>query len=312
MPKLRCLLALLGLLLAASSSHVHQIGAELNVQAKSSISPQEVQLILDGKKRGVKESIYYLGLLHLYGISFPLNASLALENFLEAADLGHIEAQTACGVLLLSSSTSIESRNQAEKYLSIAADNNDLNGQFFLAKLYLDINGYARNDSTMVRAYAYLTRVVESHTSIAEASHYLGVMCEYGLGVRQDFKAAVEHYTRASSEQYAESMYNLGLMRVYGRGVAQDSAGAGALFLSAASAGHAPSMYYMGMIKSYGTGVAVDYTEALHWFDLAAARDDLRVLAKAVEAATSMRALLERAHIVNKEIVSEFDAGAES
>lgn len=47
------------------------------------------------------DSLYFLGLLKLYGISVSLDAVKALELMRKAAELRHLEAMAALGVLLL-------------------------------------------------------------------------------------------------------------------------------------------------------------------------------------------------------------------
>jgi len=57
---------------------------------------------------------------------------------------------------------------------------------------------------------------------IPQACHYLALMYEYGLGIDQDFNAAIKFYTQAAELHYPEAMYNLAMMYAYGRGVPQD------------------------------------------------------------------------------------------
>lgn len=47
------------------------------------------------------DSLYFLGLLKLYGISVSPDASKALEYMRKAAELRHLEAMAALGVMLL-------------------------------------------------------------------------------------------------------------------------------------------------------------------------------------------------------------------
>lgn len=47
------------------------------------------------------DSLYFLGLLKLYGISVSPDAAKALEYMRKAAELRHLEAMAALGVMLL-------------------------------------------------------------------------------------------------------------------------------------------------------------------------------------------------------------------
>ena len=50
---------------------------------------------------GFADSLYFLGLLKLYGISVSPDAAKALEFIRKAAELRHLEAMAALGVMLL-------------------------------------------------------------------------------------------------------------------------------------------------------------------------------------------------------------------
>ena len=50
----------------------------------------------------------------------------------------------------------------------------------------------------------------------ARAQLKLGVMCEYGVDVNQDYKAAVKWYTKAAEQGDARAQYNLELMKRQG------------------------------------------------------------------------------------------------
>lgn len=301
-----------GLSFFSSTSASSSIGASGPLNANSSISPAMMASILTGKSKGVKESVYYLGLAYLYGLSVPKNIPLALDQFLEAAELGHIEAHTAYATLLLEVKGKQDSFSvsKAEKYLQIAAAANDSNAKLFLARLYLENDRHKEggiSPSSLILAVEYLLSLTEKKdeeedqgqqlTRIersSEAHFLLGVIAEYGLwGQEQDYVRALEHYSAAVAlGHHSEALYYLALMHAYGRGTPQDFRRSAALLLSGARASHAPSAYYLGILKTYGHGCAVDYEEAVAWFDLAAGLDDERVLTKAIEAGRELKRLL--------------------
>ena len=255
-----------------------------------------MSIILIGRQKKDRDAIYYLGLLYSYGLSLPKNVSLALDNFKLAADLGHIEAQTACGVLLLDR-TEFQNMDLAIKYLTSAADADDANAQLILAKHYLERNEHVpkRSFSELIDAMRYFHLAANAEWTRAEALYYLGIMSEYGIGTTQNFERAVEYYKLSVDLKFIESMYNLALMYSYGRGLPQDFARAGSLFMTAAQANHAPSMYYLGIMRAYGYGVEVDYHRAREWFQKAAAADDERVLRKAADSLREIDDFLARA-----------------
>ena len=279
---LLCLLAMFRCSFSVLES-ADQTSLKLDINSTSVISSEMLSAILTGRQRMDRDAIYYLGLLYKYGLSMPRSISLALDNFKLAADLGHTEAQTACGVILLQNAE-LQNSEIAREYLVSAADANDAHAQLILAKHYLEINEHTRStksNSELNDALKYLHLATNAEWTRAEALHYLGVMSEYGIGTTQNFERAAEYYKLAVDLKSKESLYNLALMYAYGRGISQDFARAGSLFMTAAQANHAPSMYYLGIMRAYGYGVEIDYHKARDWFQKAVAADDERVLQRA-------------------------------
>ena len=87
---------------------------------------------------------------------------------------------------------------------------------------------------------AYLRRDVPALTAMAEAGsaeaqYNLGVMYDNGLGVAQDYAAAVSWYRKAADQGNAPAQSNLGVMYYNGRGVPKDLAAAAEWFRKAAN-----------------------------------------------------------------------------
>jgi TPR repeat protein len=281
---------------AALQSTKPFIGAELFITQDSRVTAEELSLVLKGKSKGHKESIYYLGLLYLYGLAVPKDIELAKDNFRSAAALGHVEAHTAFAVLLLNDSSSVTEHSAlAVEYLTRAADSNDTNAQLLLAKAL--IGQYETSKDKAAPILNYLTGAALASPTKAEAHHYLGVVYEYGIGVDQSLTTAIEHYKLSADLSFVESMYNLALMYAYGRGTEQSFGRSGSLLVAAAAAHHGPSMYYLGIMKAYGYGCEVDYVEAARWFRKAASTDDARIYDKAEESARSLEALILQARL---------------
>lgn len=76
-------------------------GGDHGLTAQSSISSENLQKILDGYEAGNKESVYFFGLLKMYGISLPKDTAAAVHSFKVASELGHAEAATALGVMYM-------------------------------------------------------------------------------------------------------------------------------------------------------------------------------------------------------------------
>ena len=80
---------------------------------------------------------------------------------------------------------------------------------------------------------------------IAQAEHLLGVIYEYGYGVKQDLQRAMYYYEIASEKKYIEATYNLALMHASARGTPQNFNLAMSLFEVGVQSGHPGSTYYM-------------------------------------------------------------------
>ena len=125
------------------SSLLFQIGSELGVNSQTVIPQSSLIQIMDGIGNKNKDSLYYYGLLKLYGISVPQSITIAMESFLEAALLGHIEAMTAYGVLNLSHCSNIATNIKTSR-LSTHPNECTHNAQIWLEKAveYGDMNAH--------------------------------------------------------------------------------------------------------------------------------------------------------------------------
>lgn len=75
---------------------------------------------------------------------------------------------------------------------------------------------------------------------------------------------------------------------------------------SGALSGHGPCAYYMGIMKTYGYGTNIDYSEAMHWFDLAATSGDDRVSEDAFNNAQELNGLLQEAEAHNSAVQDSY------
>lgn len=142
----------------------------------------------------------------------------------------------------------------------------------------------------------------------AEAQKLLGVMYDYGHGVKADAAAALQWYIKSAEQgdpavQYqvgtkyfrgegvaqdqveaarwwglaanggqVDAQFNLGLMYFRGVGVGRDDARAAELFRKAAEQGHGHAQYSLGVMYAFERGMKRDYHQALDWFNKAAAQ----------------------------------------
>src|ERR1700678_258364 len=105
----------------------------------------------------------------------------------------------------------------------------------------------------------------------ANAMSSLGVLYEKGQGVAQDHSKAREWYQKAADAGYPSAMNNLGLLYDNGQGLAQDHSKAREWYRKAADAGNTYAMNNLGTLYDNGQGVAQDYSQGREWYEKAAA-----------------------------------------
>lgn len=142
----------------------------------------------------------------------------------------------------------------------------------------------------------------------SEAQKLLGLMYDYGHGVKQDARAALAWYLKSAKQgdpavQYqvgakyfrgdgtgqnyqeaarwweqaanggqVDAQFNLGLMYFRGLSLQPDDARAADLFGRAAAQGHGHAQYSLAVMYATGRGVAQDYAAALDLFNKSAAQ----------------------------------------
>ncbi len=104
----------------------------------------------------------------------------------------------------------------------------------------------------------------------------LGLMHEFGLGVRRDEAAALSWYRRAAEQGDVHAQHHLGRLLVDGRGTPADPARGLAWLERAARQGHDEVFVTVAEAYAEGHGVRRDPAAAYLWYALAAARGDAR------------------------------------
>lgn len=78
------------------------IGSEHSLTPHTgSITQENLRNILNGVEFENIQSLYFFGILKLYGISVPKDEQVAANSFKRAGELGHPEAATALGTMLM-------------------------------------------------------------------------------------------------------------------------------------------------------------------------------------------------------------------
>jgi len=104
----------------------------------------------------------------------------------------------------------------------------------------------------------------------AQAQYNLGLCCQFGRGVAQDYAEAVKWYRKAAEQGYASAQGNLGGCYSEGKGVTQDYAEAVKWYRKAAEQNNDCAQFNLGCCYSIGQGVLKDEVEAVKWYRKAA------------------------------------------
>jgi len=104
----------------------------------------------------------------------------------------------------------------------------------------------------------------------AVAQSELGVMYAKGLGVPQDYDAALKWFRLAADDGYAKAQFNLGIMYDNGLGVQRNQVSAAKWFRMSADQGYDLAQFNLGYMYALGEGLPHDNAAGLKWLRLAA------------------------------------------
>jgi len=141
----------------------------------------------------------------------------------------------------------------------------------FISSVYADFNdgNVAFNKEDYHTAYKEWLPLAEQGHDGAQFS--LGWMYEYGKGVVQNDKKAVDWYTKAAEQGHDGAQLNLGMIYYYGNSASQDYKEAFSLFNKAAEGNtfYAQAQYFLGLMYAEGLGVLKSLKKASYWTKLA-------------------------------------------
>ena len=162
---------------------------------------------------------------------------------------------------------------EAVKYFRLAAEQEDVQGQYYLGECYYHGHGVSKDLEEAEKWY-----LLAEAQGNANACVRLGVCyCDLGYnyyngfnGKTKDYEKAVEYYRLAADRGNAEAQYKLGVCYDDGEGVDQDYQEAAKWFELSANQGHKNAQWRMGFYCEHGYGVSQDYVESAKWYRLAA------------------------------------------
>ncbi len=205
-----------------------------------------IRVFRQEKARGRCRSIV-VAILLLAGVVGPVRAQ-GYEDGLTAYEAGQYET--------------------ARRIWEPVGDGGDPDAQYGLGRLYEIGPGEIRRD--YVRAAEWYRKAAAQ--GIASAQNNLGLMYLEGRGVPQDARKAAVFWRAAVEKGHAIAQYNLGLIYFKGEGVKKDRVEAERLIRRAAESGLRDAQFALGQIKRMGFVDGTSPAEALHWYQLAAAK----------------------------------------
>ena len=184
---------------------------------------------------------------------------------LQAAELGHAEAQMNVGVLYYSGYGVPQNFKLAAEWYTKAVENGNVDAGFFLAVCYLNGEGMVKDTCRAVQIWAELAE--KGHI---RSQYNLGDCYDQGLCVEKNAEKAFYWYKKAAEQGYADSQFKIGWCYYTGNGTSKDPSLCFEWISKAAAQNHAPSEYVMGVCYEIGIGVNPNINQALIWYKKAA------------------------------------------
>jgi len=195
------------------------------------------------------------------------NYEAALREWQPIAERGDVDAQIYLASMYREGRGVARDYAQAVAWYRNAAERGSARGQSNLAYMYREGLGVALDETQAAYWWQKSAGVGDAYSQSA-----LGEMYEHGKGVAQDFAQARFLYTKAAEQGYSRAAYLLGLMYHNGKGVTVDYARANEWYRKAAGKGFALAQLNLATLYAEGRGVERDYRQAVDWFRKAADR----------------------------------------
>ena len=142
------------------------------------------------------------------------------------------------------------------------AKKGDASAQYELARMYDDVRGVSKNDSTSVEWY--IKAAEQGHVA---AQAHLGYLYRFGIGsVNKNLFTAAQWYLKAANQGHVRAMSSLAHLYMKGEGVRQDFTKAIKLSSKAANQGDANAPYHLAQEFEMGKGVRQNLSEAKEWY----------------------------------------------
>lgn len=154
------------------------------------------------------------------------------------------------------------------------ADRGSTPAMMFLARLYTNGTGVARDDGEAVAWYEKAALAGSTNGMLL-----YGDALAAGRGTAKDLTQAQRWIRKSAEAGNVAAVFRLGRMYRDGEGVARDPLEAVKLFKAAAEADYTPAMVAVGLMFEGGGGLAADHLQAVQWYKRAADAGDAEGMA---------------------------------
>lgn len=155
---------------------------------------------------------------------------------------------------------------QAVYWYKNAAEQGHIQAQSSLGDIFL--NGGEGVEPDAVEALRWHLSAAQLGDESSQVT--VGMMYAEGFGTEQDYHNARHWFHEAASQGSAAGMFNLGIIHDYGYGVPIDRIAAFSWYKMAAGQGSADAQYNVGMMYARGEGIEQNAVEAYRWLNKAA------------------------------------------
>jgi TPR repeat protein len=164
---------------------------------------------------------YQQGMLFYHRKKLENNYDIALRYFKKASK-ANAYAQAQLGYMYLNSIGVEQDHGEAVRWHSIVENSYIGDSRYCRSKIYhCDQNGM-QDFSKALKLYQEELEYFDFDNELpsnSDALQGIGLLYEYGDGVNQDFKKALEYYGRSASYKHMAAYYSIGLLNYYGKGV---------------------------------------------------------------------------------------------
>ncbi|MFN5353031.1 MAG: tetratricopeptide repeat protein [Burkholderiaceae bacterium] len=108
----------------------------------------------------------------------------------------------------------------------------------------------------------------------ADAQYYLGLIYQYGRGIKEDYDKAIALYKKAAEQGHVKAQFELASIYEDDDGIEDHMGQAVKWYLKAAEQGHVSAQSNLGYFYHSGIGVEQNFEQAVMWYQKAVDKDD--------------------------------------